>query len=52
MFRSRIVAATVVALLSFFGLAACDKEDERDAREGVNNVEQEVDDADNDGKDD
>ena len=58
---SRIGLAIVLALS--LGLAACDKEDERDVQEGVNDVqegvedvgndvEDAVDDADSDGKDD
>lgn len=58
---SRIGLAIVLAL--GLGLTACDKEDERDLKEGVNDVkdageeageevEDAVDDADTDGKDD
>ena len=58
---SRIGLAIVLAL--GLGLTACDREDERDLREGVNDVqdagekagqevEDAVDDADTDGKDD
>lgn len=65
MYRNRIVAAALVGSLALGGgLVACDREDEADIREGVNQVEEgaedignEVEDAvdgevDTDGKDD
>jgi len=47
---SRIGLAIVLAL--GLGLTACDREDQRDVEEVGNDVEDAVDDADTDGKDD
>ncbi|HEV3472812.1 MAG TPA: hypothetical protein VG408_06350 [Actinomycetota bacterium] len=49
----RVPSLLVAGVLAVIPLAACDKEDRADVREGVNEVEDVVDDeVDTDGKDD
>lgn len=48
---SRVVLACTLSL-SPLSMVACDKEDRADVREGVKDVEKEIDKADTDGKDD
>jgi hypothetical protein len=53
MIRSRVLSMTLAAGLSFGAVgAACDKEDKRDAEEIGNDIEKNIDDLDEDGKDD
>ena len=49
-FASAALAASL--LLGAGSLAACDKEDEKDANEVVNDADKELDKLDSDGKDD
>ncbi len=49
----RSSAFLLAALLGLASpLVACDREDRQDVKEGINDVEDAVDDADTDGKDD
>ncbi len=48
----KFAAACSAALMLSLGVAACDREDARDVREGINDVEKGVDELDSDGKDD
>ena len=53
--RERLLRLGLVACLAISGAGAvaCDKEDQKDAEEGVNDVENEIDqNVDTDGKDD
>ena len=53
--RREIVARIGLALCLSIPLAAgvaCDREDERDIQEGVNDADKQIDKLDNDGKDD
>ena len=45
-------ALAIAVVLSMGATAACDREDQRDVEEVGNEVEKEVDQLDNDGKDD
>lgn len=47
----RSSTALLIALAAL-GVSACDREDVRDVEEGVNEVDQEIDSLDSDGKDD
>jgi len=50
--RRRVAHLTLAAaLLVAPGLAACDREDQRDVEEEVENLDQQVDQLDTDGKD-
>jgi hypothetical protein len=52
--KSRIASAALSAalVLAPSSLVACDREDRADVREGVNDVDRQVDKLDSDGKDD
>ena len=51
--RERLLRLGVAAcLLVPAGAIACDKEDQRDIEEGVNDADKEIDKLDSDGKDD
>ena len=53
MFGRRRVAFLLTAVLGLASpLVACDREDRKDVEEGINDVEDVIDDADTDGKDD
>jgi len=51
--RNRLAGLGFAALLLVPGAAvACDQEDQKDVQEGVNDAENQIDNADTDGKDD